>query len=283
MPPRSNPTARQARLGAELRKLREQAGLTARAAAALLGTDQGQMSNLEAGRVGVSEQRVRSLASHYSCDDPALIDSLVAMAAERGGGWWDEYGGVLPRAFLDLAEFEYHARYMHTVQIVSIPGLLQTEAHARAIFANVIPRLPPPDVDARVAHRIQRSVVFELPTPPKFSGVIHEAALRMPVGGRSAWLEQLDHLLEISESPHVTLRVLPFATDEFTGVDWSMLYLGGPVHSLDTVQVDAAHGGMFLSAEAQLKKCRAVFAKAKGLSLGPSDSRDLIRRIAIEA
>ncbi|MDX6330432.1 MAG: hypothetical protein QOI83_2815 [Streptomycetaceae bacterium] len=282
MPPRSNPTARQERLGEELRKLRERAGLTARAAAGLLGTDQAQMSNVEAGRAGVSEERIRRLAAHYACDDAALINALVDMSNERGKGWWNEYRDVLSRGFCDLAELEFHATYMHTIQIVAIPGILQTEAHARAVFASTIPEWPQHEIDVRVAHRTQRRVVFDLDAPPEFEAVIHEAALRMPVGGRKTCVEQLAYLLEVSDSPYITLRVLPFAVDEFAGTDWSMLYVGGPVPQLDTVQLDAAHQGIFVDADAQLRRHRALFAKARGLSLGPGESQAFIQRLARE-
>src|SRR2546422_10485526 len=69
MPPRTNPTARQERLGAELRKMREAAGVTAREAAGLLGSGPTQISHIEAGRFGISEDRIRRLAAHYACND----------------------------------------------------------------------------------------------------------------------------------------------------------------------------------------------------------------------
>ena len=95
MPPRSNPTARQERLGAELRKMRERAGFTARDAAAFLASNPMQMSHVESGRSGISEERVRRLADYYRCDDRAYVDALVEMANERGRGWWEEYRGIL--------------------------------------------------------------------------------------------------------------------------------------------------------------------------------------------
>ena len=79
---RKQPTARQARLGSELRKLREAAGFKGLEAAALLGTDSAQISQIEFGTAGVSEDRVRRLAAHYSCTDTELIEALVAVATE---------------------------------------------------------------------------------------------------------------------------------------------------------------------------------------------------------
>lgn len=70
--------------------------MKAREAAALLGADGVQMSQIESGVAGVSAERVRRLAAHYACTDEALIEALVTMATDRTRGWWEEYRGVLP-------------------------------------------------------------------------------------------------------------------------------------------------------------------------------------------
>ncbi|MFF1874881.1 helix-turn-helix domain-containing protein [Kitasatospora herbaricolor] len=280
MPPRVNPTARHERLGAELRKLRERAGLTARAAAELLGTDQAQMSNMEAGRVGASAERVRRLASHYACEDEALIDALVTMATERIRGWWEEYRTTLPRTFLDLSELEFHATTMRTIKVVEIPGIMQTERHARAVFDYYPPPLPPEDLEARVSHRVQRRIVLDRERPPLIEAVIHEAALRMTVGGAATAREQLRFLLELSSHPTISIRVIPFTAGQFAGPGVSMLYLGGPVPQLDTVQVDTPLTGVFMDAEAQLGRYRTLYAKVESASLGVADTRDFIHRLA---
>jgi transcriptional regulator with XRE-family HTH domain len=90
-------------------RLREAAGLNARQAAALLGVSPAQITHIESALAGVSEKRLRRLATHYDCVDGEFIDALVAMAIDRTRGWWDEYRGLLPTLFLDLAELEHHA------------------------------------------------------------------------------------------------------------------------------------------------------------------------------
>lgn len=279
MPPRSNPTARQERLGAELRKLREQAGLTARETARLLGTDQAKISHLEAGRVSVSEERVRRLASRCACDDPALVDALAAMATERVRGWWEEYQGRLSRGFLDLAEAEFHATAARIIKVTDIPGIMQTEAHARALFDYVVPKLTPDELEDRIAHRMRRSAVLDRRPPLKVEAVIHEAALRMAVGGAAAARQQLTHLLDMSERPNVEIRVIPFSPSGFAGSSWSMYYLAGPVPQLDTVHLDTPLAGVFLDAEAQLRRYRTLFMAARESALEPHPSRDLVRRV----
>ncbi|MGW7048744.1 helix-turn-helix domain-containing protein [Streptomyces avermitilis] len=282
MPPRSSPTARQARLGAELRKLREAAGMAAREAGAFLGGNQAQISHIEAGRWGVSGDRVRRLATLYAASDGKLVEALCAMAEERGRGWWEEYRGVLATGFLDLAELECHATYLRSVNVVNVPGILQTEEYIRAIHRSYRPALPAEDVDARVEFRLRRRNVFEREAPLPFQAIVHEAALRMRFGGRKVARGQLDFLLEASERPTVTVRVLPFTCEEFIEATDAPLYAGGVVRQLDTVQLDSPMGSFFLGAEANLHRYRQLLDMAERSSLGESESRRLIHHIARE-
>lgn len=93
------PTARRRRLGVELRRLRERADLSATQAAALVGATQSRVSNIEAGRYGVSADRVRAIARHYDCTDEPLIEALAALTGERRRGWWEEYRDILSPAY----------------------------------------------------------------------------------------------------------------------------------------------------------------------------------------
>lgn len=280
MPVRNVPTARQLRFAVELRKLRERAGLTSTEAARLLGVKQNQVSNMEAGRFGVSPDRVRTLAVHYSCDDPALIDALIAMSSDRKRGWWEEYREILPAALLDLSELEYHGTKLRTVYTAHIPGLLQVAEHAREIFLHTVPAYTPPEVEHRVSHRIKRQAVLFQDNPPPFQAIVHEAALRMQFGGPSVARRQLEHLLSMSERDDITIQVIPFTAGAYPSAGQSIYYVHGPVPQLDTVQLDQAHGPKLVDAEAELGVYRMVFERVEAIALKPEDSRDYIRSIA---
>ncbi|NGO47910.1 helix-turn-helix domain-containing protein [Streptomyces ureilyticus] len=273
---RSNPTGRQLRFGAELRKLRERAGLTATDAGQLMGIKQTQVSNMEAGRVGVSAERVRALARHYKCGNAALVEALSAMTTDRTRGWWEEYRELLPNGLLDLAEVEHHATRLRTAITVHIPGLLQTVDHARELFRQVVPEFSPPDIEHRVSFRIKRQAILFRNSPTPYLAIIHEAALRMRFGGSSVAKGQLQHLLDMSERDHITLKVLPFAVGSFPGSGQSIFYSSGPVPQLDTVHLDQSHGPVFLDAEAQLEMYRVLLNRMESLALSPEQSRDVI-------
>ncbi|MEV6736082.1 DUF5753 domain-containing protein [Streptomyces sp. NPDC051104] len=279
---RRQPTARQMRLAAELRRLRDAAGLAAREAAALLGVSHVQMSHIESGLTGVSEERLRRLTGIYTCTDNELIDALLAMATDRTRGWWEEYRNLLPTPFLDLAELEHHASYRWDVDFLHVPGLLQTEDYARALFSYVNPEIPKSDVERWVEHRMKRRVIIQRPDPIPYETVIHEAALRIRVGDRAAARAQLARILELSEGDHVTVRVIPFDLDGFAGAGSAMVYAGGSVPKLDTVVRDGPNGPVFIDAEAQLSRYRTLFRRVEAASLEPERSRDFIHRMAKE-
>ncbi|GAA2773216.1 helix-turn-helix domain-containing protein [Streptomyces showdoensis] len=280
MPPRSTPTARQQRLGHELRRLREQSGMSAQQAAALLGVDRTRIPHIESGRFGISAERVRTLAFNYGCPDTALIDLLAAMAQERDRGWWEQHRGLLPPALIDIAELEFHASELCTAVTTHIPGLLQTEEHARAVFDTADPPLPGPDLEARVELRLRRQEVLDRDPPTPYGAVIHEAALRMQFGGPKVARAQLEYILERSERDTVSVRVIPFTAGGFPGAGQSFTYVSAPVPQLDTVQLDSSHGSMLLDTDMQLRRYRGLLDRLSGLALPLPASRDFIRSIA---
>lgn len=281
MPGRAAPTARRIRVGAELRKLRERSGLSSTQAAALLGIGQGQLSNVETARFGVSASRVRAMADIYSCDDPEFVEALTGMAEDRSRGWWEGYRGALPGALLDLAELEHHATALRTAHTVHIPGLLQTEDHAREICLQAIPELSPEAVESRVAHRVRRQALLHRPdSPVSYQATVHEAALRMQFGGPAVARAQLEHLLRMSALDHVTIRVIPFGIGSYPGSGQTINYLHGAVPQLDTVQLDQSHGPAFVDGTEQMQQYRELFARLDSLSLTPAESNSFIRDVA---
>lgn len=283
MPIRKPPTARQRRLGAELRRMREQVGLSLTEAAALHQVDKTGISSTESARFGVSADRVRVWAANYSCPDQAYVDALTEMARERARvNWWDAYRDSMASYMLDLVELEHHAVGLRHVQITHLPGLLQQEDYARAVFGEAVPPLTPETLDRQIEFRLRRRALLDRPKPPDCSFLLHEAALRMLFGDRTVVQRQLEELLAQSERESVTLRVIPFSAGGFSGAGSSTMYARGPVHQLDTVQIDVPNGVMFLDSETHLTNYRTVIDRMEQRSLEPGRSRDFIRKVLHE-
>lgn len=247
----------------------------------MLCADRTMISNVEAARTRLSEDRVRQLACNYGCADEALINALAAMTgSRRNQDWWMEYRGKLPDGFLDISEIEHHATRIRTAQTVHLPGLLQTEEHARALFDLVVPKLPRLQVELRVAHRLGRQGIFAREEPTPYVAIIHEAALRMQFGGREVARAQLEYLADSADRDNITLLVIPFSAGSFPGAGQSILYAHGPVPQLDTVQLDTAYGSHFADAPTPLANYRALLDLMEDSALPPDESQKLIRSIA---
>jgi hypothetical protein len=163
------------------------------------------------------------------------------------------------------------------VAILYVPGLLQTEDYARAVFSARVPELTQNELALRVQHRMRRQQITAA-----YNSVIHESALRIRVSDRAASRAQLLQLLEISEADNITIRVIPFDLDGFASAASTMTYAGGPLPRLDTVVRDVPHGSAFIDSEAQLTAFRTRFRKVEAASLDPGQSRDFINRLAKE-
>jgi hypothetical protein len=280
MPPKSAPSERQKRLGAELRKMRLAAAVSTEYAAGLLGTDRMKISNIETGVRSITPERVRTLACNYTCQDERYIDALAKMANGRSSGWWETFRGKLPAGLLDITELEWHAKSVRAGAFLHVPGLLQTEGYTRSVCNASRPPLSPHEVELRVAFRMQRQQVLHRENPITYTGYVHEAALRIEFGGTKIMRTQLDHLCEVSEPNNIEVRVVPFRAGGFPGAGQSLLYAEGAVPQLDTVQLDSAHGPVFIHAPAQLDKYRSHLDWMGSHSLSPAASRDLIHDIS---
>ncbi|MFF3503747.1 Scr1 family TA system antitoxin-like transcriptional regulator [Streptomyces sp. NPDC003247] len=274
---RAAPTARRTRLGTELRKMREHAGMTTTQAASLLGTSSGQLSNIEVARFGVSADRIRVMARIYSCTDPALTEALAEMTGDRKRGWWEEYREILPPRLLDLAEIEHYGTHLHAAHSMHVPGLLQTVDYAREIFRQAVPEMSPPEIEHRISFRVKRQTVLYRDDAVPYRAVIHEAALRMKFGGPNVTRAQLRHLVEMCDRPRVTIRVIPFDAGSYPGSGQSVYFVSGSVPALDTAQLDQSHGPVFIDSEAQLAQYRMLLERLEATALSPTESQNLIQ------
>ncbi|RPK40083.1 DUF5753 domain-containing protein [Streptomyces sp. NBC_01174] len=262
--------------------MREHIGMTINEAAVLHRTDRTTVSNTESARSGVSSDRVRVWAANYRCPNAQYVDALWGMARERGPNWWDEYRDSLPAGLLDIAEMEHHASRLRFAQIMHVPGVLQQPDYMRGIFAEAVPTMDPVDLERHVEFRVKRSALLDGPDAPLCEFLLHEAVLRMRFGDRNVLRRQLAHLLEQSERPNVTLRVVPFEAGGFANAGSSTLYACGPVPELDTVQIDVPTGVTFLHAETYLANYRVVLDRMRDRAIEADASLGFIRRMAKE-
>ncbi|RKT17575.1 helix-turn-helix protein [Streptomyces sp. 1114.5] len=273
------PTLRQRRLGAELRRMREQAGFGGSHLARLLGVTPALVTQMENGKTGISVERLREIAAACMCANEPLIDALAdTVMGNDKGAWWEEYRGSLSENFLEVAEIESHARAISLYTMAFIPGLLQTEAYTSAIFGRSYPPLPRHSVELRTAFRMQRQHILRSGDLP-YSAYIHEAALRMQFSGAKVQAEQLGALITASEQPNISVQVVLFDVDMIPLPNENFTYLEGPVQELDTVQADSGVGNFLFDAPAHTARFRSLLAQIDSAALPVDESRDFIRSI----
>jgi transcriptional regulator with XRE-family HTH domain len=209
--PRGGPTVLRIVLGTQLRRLREQCGISREAAGEAIRGSHAKISRLELGRVSFKERDVSDLLTLYGVlDDEERADYLALARQASTPGWWNQYGDVLPSWFETHIGLEEAASLIRTYEVQFIPGLLQTEQYARSVTKLGYPNASLREIDRRVELRMARQRLLTTPGAPRLWAVVDEAALRRPLGGIEAMRAQLDHLLKVAELPNITLQVAPF-------------------------------------------------------------------------
>ncbi|MDC0772860.1 helix-turn-helix domain-containing protein [Streptomyces sp. HD] len=266
---RSDPTYRQRRFGAELRRMRERARLSSTDAAALLGMRQPQLSSIEAGKTNVSAERVWRLAQEEGVSTQTFVEALIDLGQRSGRGWWSEYRGVLSAAHLDLAELEDDSRRVVTYEPMFVPGIFQTPDYADVIHHRGYRRMAPEERAAAVRFRVRRGARLTGEQPPRIHAVIHEAALSASLGEPKVMRDQLLHLIELSRLPYVTIQVLPF--DGPIAFGTGFVLIEPRVRELGTVVVSHIEKSLYLDDAEALAKYRDWFATLSGAALLPVD------------
>lgn len=267
-----SPTVRRRLLARELRKLRDQAGLTQTDTARELEWKQSKISRIEDCSQGVRLSDLLAMLTIYgaSQDDRERLTALSKDASKKG--WWDSYADALPSWFETYVGLEAEADTVCTYEVDVIPGLLQTEAYARADTKATVLDATPDNVEQRVDLRLQRQRRLRDDSPLSLWAVIGEAAIRRPVGGIGVMQEQLRHIIKTAESPSVTVQVMPLragehpATGPFTIVSFPQA--GHP----DVVYLESQVGGHYLEEPDQVARYTRVMNHLRAHALDPSDS-----------
>jgi len=279
--PTPSPTVRRKRLTGELRRLREQAGLTCEDVGKRLECSGTRISRMETGRIGARPGDVRELLEIYGVTG-AEADSLVQLARDaRRKGWWHAYGRVLPPGFEAYIGLESDAARMCDFQPSVVPGLLQTEDYARAVLRGAPDAGRGEDVDLRVALRMRRQAILDQPGPPQVRVVLSESALWVQVGGPAVIRAQLRRLADLAARPDLSLQILPLRTAAHAQPvgPFTMLEFADPADPT-VVYLEHLTGGLLLEDAAEVQRYRAVFDHLCAEALGAGASADLIMRTA---
>ncbi|MER6034911.1 MULTISPECIES: helix-turn-helix transcriptional regulator [unclassified Streptomyces] len=277
-----NPTVRRRRLGQELRRLRELKGMTAEEVAERLLVSQSKISRLENGRRSISQRDVRDLCGVYEVDDQRIVDSLMEMARDsRQQGWWHTFGDIPYSVYIGL---ETDAESLRVYEPQLVTGLLQTRAYAEALVQGALPETSTAEIEKRVQVRMRRQErITAEGNALRLWVVLDEAALRRVVGSRLVMREQLEHLVEMSQLPHVTVQVLPFEVGAHPGLNgqYAILEFTDAADS-SVVYLEGVTSDLYLEKAPDVQKYAVMYEHLRAQSLNVEQSRQLIAKVAKE-
>lgn len=256
---------------------RQCAGLTIIEAAVRLEISRSVLNRYETGEGTVSVHIARSMMDIY---DQRMDEVLEMVRQARAKGWWKQYG-VSNKDFVAL---ETGASRSDSYELTFVPGLLQTADYARTLFMSSREKRSEEWINNRLALRLTRQErLTDEEHPLELVAVMHEFALRYPIGGRAVMRTQLQHLGLINELPTVTLQIIPATvisnealTGAFTILDFpsagqpSICYA---LHAMGDERQDKSE---------HVEPARLRFVHLRSLALAPEESVALIEQVADE-
>ncbi|MGW1255860.1 DUF5753 domain-containing protein [Streptomyces sp. NPDC002513] len=254
-------------LGAQLAAARRAAGLTQRALAERLMLDEETIASIEQGR--------RPLKP----DLAALLDELLGIKGLLSAGvenlpeidqfpmWAELY-----------VEHEREAIALSLYANQALPGLLQTEAYARAVLCERVPAFDEDEIVTRTAARVSRRDVLHRKSPPTVSFVVWEPVLHLEIGGPEVHREQLSHLREYAELPGLSVQFLPLASPSHAGLDGPFVLLETPDHQ-HLAYIEGQRGSQWVSDSGEVSILACKYAMLRAQALTPRESKCLLDRL----
>jgi transcriptional regulator with XRE-family HTH domain len=271
-------------LGSQLRRLREGRGITREDAGYAIRASESKISRMELGRVSFKERDVADLLSLYGVNDGIEREALLGLVREANkSGWWHSYNDVLPGWFQTYVGLEEAATLIRTYEVQFIPGLLQSEEYARAVFGQSRPVISDEELERRVSLRLRRQKLLTDGNSPRLWAVIDEAALRRPVGGPKVMRGQLQYLIDIAEQPNVVIQVMPFRFGAHAGESGAFSILRFPEQDLaDVVYLEQLTSALYLDKRDDVDAYIQVMERLCVDSLTPGQTIDLLTSILAE-
>jgi len=276
------PTVRRRRLGAELRRLRNTHGYKLDEVAGRLGLVASTLSRIEGGKAPIRTHYLNSLLDLYEVTDPGVRQLLVDMAREgHRKGWWSDYEDVLPSGFDIYVGLEAEASTLRSYEANLVHGLLQTTEYATAVLRELRPRENEDQVDRLVDLRMQRQRLLERDPPLDFWLILDESAIRRNVGGAGIMRRQIEHLIDASTWPNVTLQILQFEAGAHSGLSGPFSILSFPERADPEVAYTESVGGIiYLEKDKDVRTCTEAFDRMRASALSTAASVQLIRGAA---
>ena len=252
--------------GRQVKLFRERAGMDR----AKLGS----LTGYSASTIASFEQARRIPPPRFIDQADEVLDACGVLSASKEEVARAQY----PAFFRDAAGLEAKAVVLHVYATQAVPGLLQTEEYARAVFAMWRPQLDEEVLEQRLAARLARQEIFSRRSAPHLSFVVEEAVLLRPLGGEVVRRGQLEHLMLIAEKRNVEIQVMPLSRQEHAG-------LAGPFTLMEMkdgrrIAYAEVQGDSRVHTERQrVRELERTYGTLRAQAHTPAESRALIEKL----
>ncbi|KOT95791.1 DNA-binding protein [Streptomyces sp. NRRL F-5755] len=253
--------------GSVVKVFRERAGLTQEELAPLVRFSPQTVASIEQGRRLAPPEFIER--AEEVLDAFGVLQAAAEHLTRRRG---------LTRWFRLWAALERQALALHTYECRLIPGLLQTEAYARAVFHQMMPPLSDDQIETKLADRMERQLLLQERPNTTFSFIVEEANFRRRVGGLDVIRDLIDHALEVAELRNVEMQVMPLGQGEHAALE-------GPFRLLETPDnkwhgySEGQRSGQLLSDRRDISVLQSRYAKLRSQAPSPQDSASLLKQI----
>ncbi|MEV2277680.1 helix-turn-helix transcriptional regulator [Nocardiopsis sp. NPDC049922] len=273
-----SPTVRRRRLSAELRRLREESGLTAKQVGDRLGWSGGRLTNMEQNKWKRPDPVIiRALATLYGAT-PEVAEGLVLLARQsREKGWWTRYGDVFTDAYVG---FEAEASAISTYQSMVVHGLLQTKEYAAA-STKIGKSREPATIERIVQARLERQEILDQDDPPKLWCVLDESVLLRPAGDKKVMRDQIAKLIDLVETAdHIKIQLLPLDIGLHPGTagSFTILDYANPLDQ-SIAYIETRTDGLYLEEGEEVQVHRDAWDDIRVMAWHPDASADLMGQI----
>jgi transcriptional regulator with XRE-family HTH domain len=271
------------RLGSELRRLRDRAGLSLEQVARELEVSPSKISRLETGQSPAKVWDVRNLLTLYGVEDEDYRRRAERWVNEgKSQGWWHPYSDAVSSDLEHYISLEAEAVELRSYCAPYLYGLLQTEEYASALIRATSPALDDSSVQALVGIRLGRKRILQLDDPPDVHVIIDESVLWRPVGGRAIMQAQWKHLLDVATK--IDLRVRPLDAPPHVALfsPFTMFFPREKLTDRVVVNLESAYHDAYFDDEAGVSQFARSFEDLRRSALSPEESADLVRRLVRE-
>ncbi|TSB17897.1 helix-turn-helix domain-containing protein [Streptomyces benahoarensis] len=253
--------------GAAVKVLRERAGLTQEQMAPLVGFSVQMVASIEQGRrfppPDFIERAEEVLNAH------GVLRAMAPHLARKPG---------LAAWFRQWAALEEKALSLYTYECRLIPGLLQTEAYAQALFHNHLPPQSDQQISDNMAARLERQRLLTERPNTAYSFILEEHLFLRGLGGASVTRELIDHIIEIASQRNVEVQIMPQVRESHAG-------LAGPMRLAETAggkwyaYCEGQEYGQFISDPKVVSMLQMRYARMRSQALSLDDSLSLLQRM----